>query len=96
MSLLGIHTHRQVQDAIERVFSALQEARTARAAAQLFLDAGVRVPVRWRGRLGWQDADYSRVQAILKNPMIAGLAAWPTVCGHCGRAMGNRYNKSWR
>ena len=106
----------------------------------------------------WQEADYSRVQALLKNPKMAGVYAWArrpgplvgphrenwriwipdhheayvdlrtwhriqdqlfcnqgkrpqdrgapgagpallqglAVCGHCGRAMGSQYNKSWR
>ena len=148
---------RQVQKTVERVFSGFLEAGTARTAAQLLSESGVRLPVRHNGQMSWQDADYSRVRSILKNPMMAGIYAWgrrpgalegphsehwdvwipdhhegyvdlPTwhriqealfcnqgkrasdrgalrdgpallqglvVCGHCGRSMGVRYNKSW-
>ena len=149
---------RQVREAVERVFSGFLEAGTARATAQLLRDAGMRLPVRRNGQLNWRDADYARVQAILKNPMMAGVYAWArrdgpldgplcehwrvwipdhheayvdlpswqriqeqlfrnqgkrpsdrgalregpallqglAVCGHCGRAMASRYNRSLR
>ena len=148
----------QVRVAIERVFSGFLEAGTARATAQLLHEAGVRLPVLRHGQMSWQDADYSRVQGVLKNPMMAGVYAWArqtgpldgpicerwriwiadhheayvdlatwyriqeqlfhnqgkrasdrgalregpallqglAVCGHCGRSMGTRYNKSGR
>ncbi len=148
---------RQVRAAIERVFSAFLEAGTARAAAQLLRDSGLRLPVRRYGQVSWKDADYIRVQSILKNPTMAGVYAWArqagpldgphcehwkvwiqdhheayvdlpawhriqdqlfrnqgkrasdrgalregaallqglATCGHCGRSMGVRYNKSW-
>ena len=147
---------RQVRAAIQRVFSGFAEAGTARSTAQLLRDAGMRLPVRKHGQVIWRDADYARVQAVLKNPMMAGVYAWGrqagqldgplcerwkvwipdhheayvdlpawnriqgqlfrnqgkrasdrgalregaallqglAVCGHCGRAMGSRYNKS--
>ena len=79
---------RQVQAAIERVFSGFLEAGTARATAQLLQEAGVRLPIRRYGRVTWEDANYSRVQAILKNPKMAGVYAWGRQAGpldgpHC-------------
>ena len=150
--------NQQVRASIERVFSAFLEAGSARAAAQLLRDSGVRLPVCRGGQVSWRDADYLRIQAVLKNPMMAGVYAWArrsgpvdgplceqwrvwipdhheayvdlpnwyriqkqlfrnqgkrasdrgalregpallqglAVCGHCGRAMGSQYNKSWR
>ena len=148
----------QVQASIEGVFRAFVEAGSARAAAQLLRGSGVRFPVCRHGQVSWRDADYGRIQAILKNPMMAGVYAWArqggpvdgpiceqwrvwipdhheayvdlpswyriqeqlfrnqgkrasdrgalregpallqglAVCGHCGRSMSSRYNKSWR
>ena len=148
----------QVQASIEGVFRAFLEAGSARAAAQLLRGSGVRFPVCRHGQVSWRDADYGRIQAILKNPMMAGVYAWArqggpvdgpiceqwrvwipdhheayvdlpswyriqeqlfrnrgkrasdrgalregpallqglAVCGHCGRSMSSRYNKSWR
>ena len=79
---------RQVQAAIERVFSGFLEAGTARSTAQLLQEAGVRLPIRRYGRVTWEDANYSRVQAILKNPKMAGVYAWGRHAGpldgpHC-------------
>ena len=155
--ILSKDPDRQVQAAVERVFGGFLEAGTARAAAQLLLESGTRLPVRRNGRMSWQDADYKRVRAILRNPMMAGIYAWGrrpgplegphsehwevwipdhhegyvdlpawhriqdelfrnqgkrasdrgalregaallqglAVCGHCGRSMGVRYNRSW-
>ena len=148
----------QVQASIEGVFRAFLEAGSARAAAQLLRGSGVRFPVCRHGQVSWRDADYGRIQAVLKNPMMAGVYAWArqggpvdgpiceqwrvwipdhheayvdlpswyriqeqlfrnqgkrasdrgalregpallqglAVCGHCGRSMSSRYNKSWR
>ena len=148
----------QVQASIEGVFRAFLEAGSARAAAQLLRGSGVRFPVCRHGQMSWRDADYGRIQAVLKNPMMAGVYAWArqggpvdgpiceqwrvwipdhheayvdlpswyriqeqlfrnqgkrasdrgalregpallqglAVCGHCGRSMSSRYNKSWR
>lgn len=85
---LSKNPDRQVRAAIERVFSGFLEAGTARTTAQLLQESGVRLPVRRFGRMSWQDADYSRVQAILKNPMMAGVYAWGRQAGpldgpHC-------------
>ena len=71
----------QVRAAIDRVFSGFLEAGTARATAQLLHEAGMRLPVLRHGRMSWQDADYSRVQAVLKNPMMAGVYAWGRQAG---------------
>ena len=66
----------QVQASIEGVFRAFLEAGSARAAAQLLRGSGVRFPVCRHGQVSWRDADYSRIQAVLKNPMMAGVYAW--------------------
>ncbi len=156
--MLSKDPDQQVRASIERVFRAFLEAGSARSAAQLLRDSGVRFPVCRHGQVSWRDADYGRIQAVLKNPMMAGVYAWarragpvdgpiceqwrvwipdhheayvdlPTwyriqeqlfrnqgkrasdrgalregpallqglaVCGHCGRSMSSRYNKSWR
>ena len=66
----------QTRAAIERVFSRFHETGSARATAQLLRESGERLPVRHNGKTTWQDASYSRVQLILKKPIMAGVYAW--------------------
>ena len=74
--MLSKDPDQQVRASIERVFRAFVEAGSARSAAHLLRDSGVRFPVCRHGQVSWRDADYSRIQAVLKNPMMAGVYAW--------------------
>ncbi len=69
---------RQVQCAIEAVFSSFREQGSARRATQALRDAGQKLP-GWRrsgADITWSEATYSRVMAILHSPVMGGAYAY--------------------
>ena len=65
---------RQIQNAIEAVFSSFREQGSARRTTQALCDAGQKLP-GWRrsgAEITWSEASYSRVMAILNNPLMGG------------------------